>query len=393
MDETNSDDEEKEMTALLFTTPAAKLTQAQKRADSFAKEKEGRNTCRELIQCIALTRIIYGNGHWRLAKALANLAHSYITLQGLPVQAIHHANSAKHIIFTGEGIPPAYSEGRGEILSTLLTIFYTLGIANVMQKNGKESYCNLQKAEKIMEELRRPDWRGTPELKVSERDLTAALGRAGLQKNKLDLAAKHFEKAIDIIISSEGEKAPELINLYLDLAQAEQMKKNHEKSIGYLLQAHSISLSLHTKFSAEAASTALLLGKAYAATGEEKHAEAAEMYLSESVSAYRMALGMDHSKTINALEDFTKWLGRVGKRKQAYALLKESFTSQQDPCSDFSEQAVERLYIMGCICLAEEKTKEAYQLLSKCVEIQVAIYGSRHRKCKKIQELLDMLKT
>lgn len=53
--------------------------------------------------------------------------------------------------------------------------------------------------------------------------------------------------------------------------------------------------------------------------------------------------------------------------QQAYELLKESFKTQQNPCSDFNKQAAERLYIMGCICLAEEKIREAYQLLSKVI--------------------------
>ncbi|XP_077792560.1 tetratricopeptide repeat protein 23-like [Podarcis muralis] len=390
----SSDREENEMWSELLAIPATKLMQAQERAERFAEEKEVHKACRELVQCTALARIVYGNGHWKLAEALANLAHGYLTLQGLPIQALHHANAAKCTIFAGGGAPPASSDEKGEFLSTLVTIYYTLGASYLMQKNGKESYCNLQKAERIMEELRGMDCRGTqtPELKVSERELLAALGRASLQQNKLELAARHFEKAIDAVISAEGEMSPELINLYQKIAQTEQAKGNHEKSMGYLLQAHSMSLALYKKSSAEVASTAWLLGKAYAATGEEKHAEAAEMYFRESLEAYKSALGTNHSRTISALEDFSKWLGRVGKRKQAYDLLKESFISQPDPCSDFNEQAIERLYIMGCICLAEMKIREAFQLLSKCEQIQVAIYGSRHRKLKKIRELLDMLK-
>ncbi|XP_020651368.3 tetratricopeptide repeat protein 23-like [Pogona vitticeps] len=391
MDEAGNDCQEKEVKSTLFATPAAKLAEAQKKAEKFAKEKEAHNTCRELIQCTALTRIIYGNEHWRLSQALANLAHSYLTLRGLPVQAMHHANSAKYTIFMGRGASATPSEERGEILSTLVTIYYTLGVANVMQKNSKESYLNLQTAERIMEELKRTDWISTPKLKVSERDLSVAFGRANLQNKKLELAVKHFEKAINATVSAEGEIAPELINLYQEVAQIEQAKKNYHKSIGHLLQAHSISLNLYSKFSMEAASTALLLGKAYASTGEEKHIEVAELYFSESLAAYKEVLGMDHSQTMKALKEFCKWLAHTGKRKKAYDLLKESFKSQQDPCSDFNKQAAERLYIMGCICLAEEKLKEAYQLLSECVQIQSTIYGPHHGKTKKIQELLDVL--
>uniref|UniRef100_A0A2D4LMR6 MalT-like TPR region domain-containing protein n=1 Tax=Micrurus spixii TaxID=129469 RepID=A0A2D4LMR6_9SAUR len=169
------------------------------------------------------------------------------------------------------------------------------------------------------------------------------------------------------------------------------MKKIHEKSISYALQAHSVSLALYQKFSPEVGSSALFLGKAYAATAEEKHNEAAERYFNESLVAYKEALGMDHPQTISALKVFSKWLGLAGKRKQAYELLQESFKAQQNPCNYFNKQAAERLYIMGCICLAEEKISEAHQLLSKCVQIQTAIYGSQHKKTKMIQELLDMM--
>ncbi|XP_042311770.1 tetratricopeptide repeat protein 23-like isoform X5 [Sceloporus undulatus] len=240
MEETNSNIEENEIKTKLFATPVAKLMEAQKRAEKFAEEKEAHNTCKELVKCVALTRIIYGNGHWRLAQAFANLAHSYLMLQGLPVQAKKHANSAKYSIFMRKSSPLASTEER-EIQSTLVTIYYTLGVANLMQKNGKESYCNLQKAERIMEELQGTETTG---FRVSERDLMAALGRASLQNNKLELAARYFEKAIEATISSGGETAPELISLYQEMAEMEQIKKNHEKAIRCLLQRLLKNISL-----------------------------------------------------------------------------------------------------------------------------------------------------
>ncbi|KAM6474083.1 tetratricopeptide repeat protein 23-like [Liasis olivaceus] len=431
-----SNGEDQGMRAQLMATPAAKLIEAQKRAEQFAEEREVHKACKELMQCTVLTRIIYGNGHWRLAEVLASLAHGYLILQG------------------GD-TPPTSSEEKGIILSTLVTIYYTLGMANLMQKKYPcKCYCNLKKAEKRMEELQGLDWKGAAKLKVCSKDIVVALGRASLQKTELDLASKYFEKAVDILISAEGDVAPELIHLYQEIAKIKQMKKMHEKSLSYALQppcppptlqetlvnaatncfspeksslvlnysrrgtrqhfsllffllasprgkkrtwassggrAHAVALALYQKFSPEVGSSALFLGKAYAATREEKHAEAAEMYFNESLAAYKVALGMDHPQTIRALQVFSKWLGQIGKRKQAYELLKESFKTQQDPCNGFNKQAAERLYIMSCICLAEEKIREAYQLLSKCVQIQIAIYGSHHKKTKKTQELLDML--
>ncbi|KAL8203999.1 UNVERIFIED_CONTAM: hypothetical protein K2H54_065998 [Gekko kuhli] len=262
-----------------------------------------------------------------------------------------------------------------------------------MVPTSKESFCSLQKAERVMEELKGREWEGAAEWKISEKDLAAALGRTCLQRNKPALATRHFKKAITAVIAAGGEMAPELIGLYQEIAHSEQVNNNHKKSIGYLLLAHCIALGVHTKFSAEAASTALLLGQAYAAMEEQEHAETAEMYFNESLGAYKAALGSDHPQTINALEEFSKWLVRVGKREQAYDLLQESFMSQTDLCSDFSEKAAERFYIMGGICLAEKKVKEGYQWLSKCAEIQVAVYGPRHRRSRETQKLLKLLET
>ncbi|XP_070599567.1 tetratricopeptide repeat protein 23-like isoform X2 [Erythrolamprus reginae] len=388
----NTNEEDQEIWTQLMGPPAAKLIEAQKRAERFAEEKEVHKACKELMQCSALARIIYGNEHWRLSEALANLAYGYLTLQSLPCQAIHHANSAKYILLSLKGdTPPASSEEKGTMLSTLVTIYYTLGMANLMQKNTKECYCILQKAEKCLEELQGLDWKGAAKPKVCTKDIFVALGRASLQKNELDLASNYFEKAVDYLISAEGDAAPELMPLYQEIAKISQRKKMYDKSISYALKAHSVSLAFSQKSSPEVGFAALFLGKAYVATGEEQHTEAAERYFKESLEAYKEALGMDHPQTISALNVFSKWLGLVGKRKQAYELLKESFETQQNPCNYFNQQASERLYIMGCICLAEEKIREAYQLLSKCAQIQIAIYGSHHKKTKKIQELLDMM--
>ncbi|TFK11717.1 P2Y purinoceptor 3-like [Platysternon megacephalum] len=272
-----------------------------------------------------------------------------------------------------------------------LQIFHVFLVVFLDCSTGKESYLSLQKAERLMEELQELDGRVSMGLKISEKDLVIALGRTCLQQNKLDFATSYFEKAVDAVISTEGDTAPELINLYQKIAQSEQLKKNHERAIAYLLQAHSICMALHKKLSVEAAQTGLLLGKAYAATGDQQHIGAAEMYFTESLIAYQAALGAKDSLTLTAIEEFSKWLVYVGKKQQAYRLLKDSLKSIIDTYGDFSEKAAEIYQIMGSICLAEGKMREAYQLFNKCLQIQIAVYGPRNRKRKETQELLTAL--
>ncbi|XP_019373525.1 PREDICTED: tetratricopeptide repeat protein 23-like [Gavialis gangeticus] len=405
MDESNdestvgdSEGEEKTMrTEALCTdwasTPREKLQGAMKMAEKFIEEKEVHKAIRELTRYVALTRIIYGDGHWKMAQAFTNLAHGYMILQGLTAQAIQHAELARHALLTRGHLPSSSLGEKGEILGTLVTLFYTLGAAHLAQNNGKESYVNLQKAEKIMEELQELDGGVITGLKISQKDLVITLGRTCLQQNKLGFATGYFEKAVTAVTSAEGDMAPELISLYQEIAQMEQLKENHEKAIGYLLKAHSICVALHRELSIEAAQTELLLGKAYAATGEEQHIVAAERHFTGSLSAYQTMLSADDTQTLRAVTEFSKWLVHIGKKQQAYKLLDDSLKANIDINGDFSEKTVEIYHLMGSICLAEGEIREAHQLFNKCLQIQLAVYGPQHRKPRAMQELLNMLKS
>ena len=44
------------------------------------------------VRCVALTRIIYGDNHWKLAKAYSKLAQAYLEQRGQCVQ-IRFTNS------------------------------------------------------------------------------------------------------------------------------------------------------------------------------------------------------------------------------------------------------------------------------------------------------------
>lgn len=52
---------------------------------------------RELVRCVALTRICYGDPHWKLAEAHVNLAQGYLQLRGefsafFPPQNLTHTS-------------------------------------------------------------------------------------------------------------------------------------------------------------------------------------------------------------------------------------------------------------------------------------------------------------
>ncbi|KAB0369833.1 hypothetical protein FD755_018826 [Muntiacus reevesi] len=258
-EESEEDTKAKEKAIDCMSHPKEKLAQSQKKIAQLIKGKKNIEANKELIRCVILSRIIFGEEHWKCAQALATLAYGYLTLRGLPAQAKKHAESAKNVLLTWKGTTTSDKEEK-QILETLVMLYYTLG-----------AYFNLQKSERNMKELRKSYEGGTYGLQVSENDLTIALGRASLANCRLNLALIYFERAVDNVTANKGDNTSDLVSLYQEMAQIEQLRRNHEHAIQYLHQAHSICVSLYTEVSPQAAEASALLAKAYAMSGEVQY--------------------------------------------------------------------------------------------------------------------------
>ncbi|XP_069912739.1 tetratricopeptide repeat protein 23-like isoform X2 [Oryctolagus cuniculus] len=373
-----------------MSLPKEKLAQAQKKIVQLIKEKMNIQANKELIRCVILSRIIFGEDHWKCAQALASLAYGYLTLRGLPAQAKKHAESAKTTLLTWKGNTTSEKEKK-EILDALVMLYYTVGVAWLLQNHGREAYFNLQKAERNMKELKELCKGSVCELQVSEKDLTIALGRASLAIHRLNLALAYFEKAIGNVIAAKGDGTSDLISLYEEIAQIEQLRRNHDKAIQYLKQAHSICVSSFTEVSPQTAEANALLARAYAMSGEPQHKDAIETYFIKSISAYQVTLGSEDSETLATIEEFCKWLVQNGEKQEAYRLLKSLLKSQVTSYGDCSEKVAETFYNMARICFAEGELGKAIQLLRKCLMIQIFVYGSEHSKSRETKSLLTLL--
>lgn len=65
--------------------------------------------------------------------------------------------------------------------------------------------------------------------------------RASLAMHRMNLALAYFEKAIGNVIIAKGHGTADLISLYEEVAQIEQLRKNHEQAIQYLQQVGSLA--------------------------------------------------------------------------------------------------------------------------------------------------------
>ncbi|CAO2592351.1 Tetratricopeptide repeat protein 23-like [Lemmus lemmus] len=301
----------KGMTADCMSFPKQKLAQSQRKYDQLIKEKMNTKANKELIRCFILSRIIFGKEHWKCAQALAHLAYGYLTLRGLPSQAKKHAKSARGtLLIWKQSITP--DKEKKEILGALVMLYYTLGIAWLLQNRGKQAYMHLLKADRNMKELKELNNGGIGGSQVSEKDLTIALGRASLAMRRLNLALTYFEKAIGSVITAKGRGTSDLISLYEEVAQIEQLRKNHEQAIQYLQQAYSICVSSFSEVSPQTAEASALLAKAYAMSGDTQHRDAVGIYFIRSISTYQK-LGSDDSESFTTIEDFCTWLLQNGE--------------------------------------------------------------------------------
>ncbi|XP_055457001.1 tetratricopeptide repeat protein 23-like [Psammomys obesus] len=378
---------QKDGTLDCMSFPKQKLAQSQRKINHLIKEKMNTKANKELIRCFILSQIIFGNEHWKCARALANLAYGYLTLRGLPAQAKKHAQSAKSTLLSWKQNTTSDME-RKEILEALVVLYYTLGIAWLLQNHGKRSYIHLQKAERNMKELEELNKGSICEIQVSEKDLTIALGRASLATHKMNLALAYFEKAIGNVIVTKGHGTSDLISLYEEIAQIEQLRKNHEQAIQYLQQAYSICVSSFSEVSPQTAEASALLAKAYAMSGESQHRDAVEIYFLRSISTYK-TLGSENYDTLTTIEDFCIWLIQNGENQEAYRLLMSTLNS--DSYGDCCEKVAETFYNMGSVCFAKGELRKSIQLLRKCLMVQILIYGNEHTKSKKTKTLLYLL--
>ncbi|KAG2466143.1 TT23L protein, partial [Polypterus senegalus] len=66
----------------IFSIPEDKLLTAQAQSEDLIANNKISKAMRELIRCVALSRLVYGDGHWRFAEAIAKLAFGYLLQEG-----------------------------------------------------------------------------------------------------------------------------------------------------------------------------------------------------------------------------------------------------------------------------------------------------------------------
>ncbi|KAM9183294.1 tetratricopeptide repeat protein 23 isoform 3-T4 [Dugong dugon] len=134
----------------LFHPPREKLQLCEEKAKSYSSSHNYKQAIQELVRCVALTRICYGDSHWKLAEAYVNLAQGYLQLKGLSLQAKQHVEKAQEILTNS--IEPPYNDNT-DVFKCSVELFHTMGRALISLQKFKEASENLAKAERLTKEL------------------------------------------------------------------------------------------------------------------------------------------------------------------------------------------------------------------------------------------------
>ncbi|XP_029094704.1 tetratricopeptide repeat protein 23 isoform X2 [Monodon monoceros] len=345
----------------LFQPPREKLHLCEEKAKSYSSSHEYKQALQELVRCVALTRICYGDSHWKLAEAHVNLAQGYLRLKGLSLQAKQHAEKAKEIL-TNFIVHP-YNDNT-DVFKCAVELFHTMGKTLLSLQKFKEASENLTKAERLSKELLQCGRIIKEEWIEIQMQIKLSFARVYQGQKKSKEALPHYQEALEYIEISKGEKSLECIPTLRELAGVEQALGFHDASINHLLQAHLIVLSRNPS-QEEAAVSAHSIACAAVTSGRPEHHDVAEQYFQDSMANLKDAEGIGKAKFLSIQDDYCHFLQVTGQKERATSILRESLEAKVTVYGDLSPEVAETYRLLGGADLAQGNKSGAHKKLKK----------------------------
>ncbi|XP_043119879.1 tetratricopeptide repeat protein 23 isoform X2 [Puntigrus tetrazona] len=363
-------------------TPAEKLSLCERRAQSLADSEEYDPCIQELVRCLALSRLVYGNEHIAVAQAQSRLAKAYLQYKGWAHQAQEHASQAHEVLRSSQ------QEERVSCLNCFLTIHQTLGSATLLLGNLAEAESSFQKAEIVIGDIVALEAIGKEDRVDTEYEIFTNLARVYQRQGRPEKALSQCERALELL--QEGTQLSRICCVYRNMAAIEQAQGHLDRATEHLLQAHSIALS-QSPGGLEGAQIAHSLALVYSSTSEPHHNDSATRFFEESISAYRSALGPQDTLTLSAQDDFSHFLLLTGQQERCAEIQRDSLAYKKSTFGELSAEVAEALQLIGGVEMTQGQMRHAHRTLKKCLNIQNMLYGPQHKKTKATHRTVDML--
>lgn len=376
-----------------MTPPDKLLKHAIKRIGKLRENDKHDEAIRELVRCIALTRIVYGANHWKLAESHADLAEAYLDLKGLAPQADYHAESAKTIMLNTVATYTTEQE-KADVIFILFKIHHTQGRALIEMKQYNEAEKALSKAERTCQDFSQLTCVSDDECDEMEIKYCQATARLYWKQKKHARSAAQYDKLLDIIKRRYGPDSMDLVPVYQEYGKVELSKgkyANYDKAIELYLQAHTIAGANYREGSTQMVDTGLALAKAYMATGKDEAENLSEKYLNECLVTCQTAYGPQHKKTIEIQDELARLLIRTDRQEDGLELLRSTLEDKCEIYGDYSESVSDTHKLIASVHLSQGSLEKSLRAYKQCLNIELLVLGKSHRKTKDTERTIDIL--
>ncbi|XP_042268096.1 tetratricopeptide repeat protein 23 isoform X1 [Thunnus maccoyii] len=367
--------------------PEEKLRHFESRGQDHEDNQEFDACIQDLVRCVALTRLVYGDGHLKLAQAHARLAKAYFQFKGWGLQAQEHSLLARELLPFCSSISPCRGE-KLEVLTCLLSIHLTQGGAALLTANLEEAESSYLEAKQIIEELHQHGGISEEDKIKAELQISTGLSRVHKKQNRLEEALSQCEKSLQLL--KDCGKPEKTTSVYRDMAAIEQDRDHLDRAIEHLSKAHAIAMS-HCPEGLERAQISHSLALILSAAAEPHHNDSAGRYFEQSLNSYKISVGLLDPAFLTAQDDFCRFLLLNGQQERCVEIQRASLISKRSTFGDLSAEVADTLQLVGSVEMSEGRMKQAHRTMTKCLEIQNLLYGPQHKKTKATQKAVDML--
>ncbi|KAF7224511.1 tetratricopeptide repeat protein 23 [Nothobranchius furzeri] len=371
----------------LMMSPEQKLQHFTCRAQASEDSQQFDACIQDLVRCVALTRLVYGDRHLKLAQAHTRLAKAYLQFKGWGQQALDHLAFPKDFLPFCSSMSSCGDE-RLEVLTCLLSVHLTQGGASLLTDDLEEAGQGLLKAEQVLEQLHQHDVVNQQEKIKTQLEIAGGLYSVYKRQGRPEEALNQCEKSLRLL--KECNKPEKTSAVYKDMAAIEQDRGQVDQTIEHLSKAHAIAVS-HSPEGLEGAQISHCLAMILSSAAEPHHNEAAGHYFEQSLGAYKKSVGLQDPAFLNAQDDFCRFLLANGRQEKCVEIQRSSLDSKRSAFGDRSSEVAETLQLIGSAEMTEGKMSQAHRTMSQCLEIQSWLYGPQHKKTKAVQKAVDML--
>ncbi|GAB1603543.1 tetratricopeptide repeat protein 23-like [Argonauta hians] len=227
----------------------------------------------EYVRAMTLTRVLYGDTHWKLAASYVSLAQTYLQMKGFSAQAEYHSERAKSVMFHCKVHTACSDPDKLSMYSMLINLYHILAVTKSTRHKYPFTHSHLIKAEDILANLKQI----LPDLEESFYQkwniiLTKDFAQLYSKQKKESEANNKYQQLIDIITNSHGEDSRELIPVYRDWAKLVQIN-GKRASLHHSIDLFQKALSIATDICSceDQINMSLMLAQTYALLAEPQN--------------------------------------------------------------------------------------------------------------------------